>query len=103
MLEADRIDTVLLEGDLVKSLLNHQQLWGAGDLVGLERWLAEAVVKRALNSLGSSEVKGVFELVLEEMNNGRCLYSVLLLDDRKQLLFILLKVQKVLGDETALG
>ena len=92
MLKAGWIDAVLLEGDLVKSLLNHEQLWGGGDLVGLERWLAEAVVKRALDTLGGTEVKGIFELVLEEMNNGGSLYGVLLLDDRKQLLFILLEV-----------
>jgi len=102
VLEAGRIDAVLLERDLVKSLLDHKQLWGGGDLVGLERWLAEAVVERALNTLGGTEVKRIFQLVLEEMNNGRCLYSVLLLDDRKQLLFILLEVQEVLGDETRL-
>ena len=102
MLEAGWVDAVLLEGDLVKSLLDHEQLWGGGDLVGVERWLAEAVVERALNTLGGAEVKGIFELVLEEMDDGGCLYGVLLLDDGKQLLFVLLEVQEVLGDETCL-
>lgn len=60
------------------------------------------MVERALNTLGGAEVKGIFELVLEEMNDGRCLNSVLLLDDRKQLLFVLLEVQEVLSDETGL-
>lgn len=102
MLEAGRVDTVLLEGDLVKSLLDHEQLWGGGDLVGVERWLVEAMIERALHTLGGAEVKGIFELVLEEMDDGGRLYGVLLLDDGKQLLFVLLEVQEVLGDETRL-
>ena len=38
----------------------------------------------------------------EEVDDGGCLYGVLLLDDWKQLLFVLLEVQEILGDETRL-